>query len=124
MKRLHSLKGRNLFKEVYGKGGRFKVKGFRVFVLKFDDKNRMNSKKKILSNNRTKIGLSINKKYGKAYMRNKAKRRIRSICTELLDEMNDGFYIIIKPELDFKNMSYEKSKWHIRSLLQRAGVVN
>ena len=125
MKRQYSLKGRDLFKEVYQKGGKFQDKGLQIFVLRFDSDHKKNSNKKILSNIKTtKIGLAINKKYGKAFMRNKVKRRIRSICSELLDEMNSGYYVIIKPESDFKNIGYDESKLKIKLLLKKAGVVN
>ncbi|MCP4136600.1 MAG: ribonuclease P protein component [bacterium] len=124
MKRLYSLKGRDLFQEVFKKGKRIQGEGVRIIVLTYDRSKKLNQDSMILSNNkRLKIGISINKRYGNAFTRNKAKRRIRSICNELLNEMNDGFCVVFQPARNFKNISYEQSKNTILDLLNKAGVV-
>ena len=125
MKKIYSLKGRNLFKKVYITGRKIQGRGVQIFVLKHDDFIKRNPKTKILFNNKiTQIGISISKRFGKAIARNKEKRKIRSICRDLLAEMNSGFYLIIKPDVSFKNYSYEEQKQIIRLLFQKARVVN
>ena len=125
MKRFYSLKGRNLFKEVYKKGKKIQGNGVKIFILKIDVFNEMFTDKYIPTDaKKVKIGISIQKKIGNAVFRNKIKRRIRSIFGGLLSEMNDGFCIIITPEVDFKSFSFEKSKSAITSLLIKTGVLN
>jgi len=124
VKRLYSLKGRDLFQRVYRNGERLQGKGFRIIFLGIDKINKTGlDKKKFSSNNKLKIGIAISKKYGSAPARNKAKRRIRAMCRELLVEMNEDFLLIIKPDSSFGNTDYEQSKTSLRSLLQKAGVV-
>ena len=125
MKREYSLKGRNLFKEVFRKGKKIQGKGIRIFILEYDDFSKLNLVKRIsLDYKNIKVGISFYKNYGNAVIRNKIKRRIRSICAELKSEMNNGFCIIIRPGKDFNSYSYEQLKLNIRSILQQAGVVN
>lgn len=125
MRREYSLKGWNLFSEVYKKGKIVKGKGIRIILLKTIDNIDVASEKS--SNNLTKknikIGISINKKYGKAYIRNKAKRRIKSILHELLNDMQCGFYIIIRPEYNFKDFNYLNAKENIKAVLLKAMVL-
>ncbi len=126
MKSIYSLKGRNLFKEVYQKGGRIQGAGIRIYVLKSvkiknvkpdSDAHTTTDKKKI------KIAIALTKSFGKAHIRNKAKRRIRAICRELFDELQEGFCIIIRIDSDFKNMTYEDQRRIVRSLFTKAGLL-
>ena len=124
MKRLYSLKGRSLFYRVYNKGQKIQGRGIRIFILKITDSEKLDiDSKKSNKGKNLKIGISISKKYGNAPARNKAKRRIRSICSEILDEMNDGFFMVINPVYSFKNMEYSQSKESIRYLLRKGGVI-
>jgi ribonuclease P protein component len=55
----------------------------------------------------TKIGVVVPGKLGKAHARNKAKRRIRAIFHENLQEIPDGLfisYILWNIEFDFQDM--------------------
>jgi ribonuclease P protein component len=126
VKSIYSLKGRNLFKEVYQKGGRIQDTGIRIYILKFNKSEYVKPdsgahtsicKKKI------KIAIALTKSFGKAHIRNKAKRRIRAICTELFNELKEGFCIIIRIDSDFKNLSYEDQKRVIKSLFTKAGLL-
>lgn len=126
MKRIYSLKGRNLFKEVYLKGRKIQGTGIRLFILKSsmsgcaepDNSCNRSSVKKI------KIAIALTKSFGKAYIRNKIKRRIRAICTQLFNDLKDGFYIIIRIDGDFKTLAYEDQKGIIKSLFAQAGLFN
>lgn len=72
---------------------------------------------------KVKIGISISSKYGNAIIRNKTKRRIRAICREFLPDMEEGYFIILRPTEDFKDMDFERSKINIRQILGKAGVL-
>lgn len=69
------------------------------------------------------MGIIISRKYGKAVERNRAKRRIREICRELLSEMETGNMVIINPTSEFKDQEYQISKGNIRLLFEEAGLM-
>lgn len=124
MKRLNSLKGRNTFKEVYKKGKRLQSKNITIYFFKIDN-NKENSREilKNINTYSTKIGIAVNKKIGNAVNRNRLKRKIRSICSEFINEMRTGYYIIIKPGIKTKDFSYNKLKSDIFWLLKNTGVI-
>lgn len=127
MKSIYSLKGRNLFREVYQKGRRIQGTGIRIYILKSINSKYVkpdNSKNTSICKKSIKIAIALTKSFGKAYIRNKAKRRIRAICTELFNELKEGFYIIIRIDSDFKNLTYEDQKRVIKSLFAKAGLLN
>jgi ribonuclease P protein component len=127
VKSIYSLKGRNLFREVYQKGRRIQGTGIRIYILKSNNNKYVkpdNSKNTSICKKSIKIAIALTKSFGKAYIRNKAKRRIRAICTELFNELKEGFYIIIRIDSDFKNLSYEDQKRVIKSLFAKAGLLN
>ncbi len=126
MKRIYSLKGRNLIREVYQKGRKFQEVGIRIFIFKCDNDRHVKPDARKHSSpggKKIKIAVALAKSYGKAHIRNRAKRRIRAICTELFDELRDGFCIIIKIENAFKNMQFEEEKRIMRSLFGKAGLL-
>ncbi len=124
MKREYSLKGRNSFKIIYRKGKKHQAQGLKVFVLKsFSIKNENESYQGPERKN-IRIGISINRKFGKAHERNRYKRRIKSIFQDFLKDMKDGYSLIIQPDSTFKNKSFEQARQDIKHLLQNAGVMD
>lgn len=124
MKKCYCLKGSERFREVYNRGRRYSKEGIQLIVLKSKcGKRSEGTINNPATNNDIKIGISINRKYGNAVVRNRAKRQLRAICSELLPGMEEGFYIIIRPMDDFKNMEFYRSKTTVRSLLYQAGVL-
>lgn len=121
MKRVNSLKGRKVFQEVFRNGRKSRRSGITVFVLrdklKIEDKDQ--SEKKTV-----KIGISIGKHAGKACKRNLIKRRIRAVCNELIDQINNEFLIIIKPGSGSENLSFEDLKSEIIAIFRNTGVIN
>ena len=121
MKRVNSLKGRKVFQEVFKNGRKSRRSGITVFVLrdkrKIEDKDQ--SEKKTV-----KIGISIGKQAGKACRRNLLKRRIRVVCNELIDQINNEFLIIIKPGSGSDNLSFEDLKSEIITIFRNTGVIN
>ncbi len=127
MKSIYSLKGRNLFKEVYLKGRKIQGTGIRVYTLKSEkgeDVKPDNSGNGLDRIKNIKIAIALTRSFGKSHIRNKAKRRIRAICNELLDELKEGFHIIIRIDSDFNNFSFEDQKRIIITLFTRAGLLN
>jgi len=121
VKRVYSLKGKKSYSKVFVKGRKKKGKGVVVFVLKdntIEETDNQDNIKKI------KVGISISKKIGKANKRNLLKRRVRSICHELLNDMNDGLSVIVKPYPESLYMSYSELKSDIEGLFRYTGVIN
>ncbi len=123
MKREYSLKSRKLFLEVYQQGRRYQGQGFRVYIMKIKEPGYPEI---FLTNHQHKVkfGIGIGRRYGSAVMRNKAKRILRSVCSELLNDMKDGYVIIFKPDERFKDTSYNLIKGEIRTILTKSGVIN
>lgn len=125
MKREYSLKGRNSFKIIYKKGKKYQAQGLKVFVLKsFSTKKVETDCSQEPEKKDIRIGISINRKFGKAYERNRYKRRIRSIFYDYLEDMKNGYHLIILPDRTFKNKSFEQASLDIKHLLQNAGVMD
>ena len=126
MKSIYSLKGRILFKEVYLKGRKIQGTGIRLFILKSSKSGcaEPDNSKNQSYGTKSRIAIALTRSFGKAYIRNKTKRRIRAICTQLFNDFKDGFFIIIRIESDFKNLTYEDQKGIIKSLFAQAGLLN
>jgi ribonuclease P protein component len=127
VKSIYSLKGRILFKEVYLKGRKIQGTGIRVYTLKSINSNNAkpdNGTRGLQGKKNIKIAIALTKSFGKAHIRNKAKRRIRGICTGIFNELKDGFCIIVRIDSDFKNLTFEEQKQIIISLFAKAGLFN
>jgi ribonuclease P protein component len=123
VKRINSLKGRNLFREVYGKGKRFKSRGIKLCVLYLGSNNEIFRDCIENKESAVKIGIKAGRKYGKANKRNKAKRRVREILDEFMSEFESGFCFIITPDIDSKNNTFQENREIIRQLLIKAGII-
>ena len=69
-----------------------------------------------------KMGISIGKRYGKAYKRNIAKRQIRAIWRENLKNMKSGFYIIVRSGEASNILNFHEKRDILLELLRRAGM--
>lgn len=125
MKKSYSLKGIKIFREVLKRGKRLNNEGIQVIVLNVRNNGEMPKMTYSQDNKDSgiKIGISINRRYGKAIIRNKAKRRIRSICRELLPFMEEGYFILLRPNEDFKMFDYNRSKNNLQRLFLKAGII-
>jgi ribonuclease P protein component len=124
VKRIYSLKRRVLLREVFKKGKRFSTNGLDLLVLKskkdflFFFKNRDYTQYQ-----KIRIGITVSGKYGNAVARNRAKRKIREICRELLPEMGEGYLMVFRPGADFKALSFIVLKENVKNLIITAGVI-
>ena len=123
MKREYSLKGRKHFKNVFRKGRKLKGKFVQILVLKHKQENSHKLSGNEEEQYGIKIGFSVPKRFGKAVQRNWAKRRIRSIMSDLIPEIDGSYFLIIKPELAFKEEKFTAVQEEIRNLLKKAGVI-
>lgn len=121
MKRVYSLKSRDSYKFIFLKGKRIRGRGSIIFVLK---NSKIDTIKNGTTSSNVKIGIAIGKKLGKANKRNWIKRRIRAVCSGLIEQMNEGYSIIIKPGPENEMMSYEELKSDLVTLFSNAGVIN
>jgi len=125
VKSIYSLKGRILFKEVYLKGRKIQGTDIRVYFLKTINSHNAkleNSGDGLPGNKNIKIAIALTRSFGKAHIRNKAKRRIRAICSGLFGELKDGFCIIVRIDSGFKNHTFDEQKHIIKSLFSKAGL--
>ena len=126
MNRITSIKGKKNFEEIYKKGDRFQQSQVQLIILKRCDKEEILHKINGGTSNyypEIKIGIPINRKYGNSVNRNKTKRRIRSLCNEVLQGVKEGYFIIIRPNKGFKHLGYANSKEIITFLFKDAGVL-
>lgn len=120
MKKAYSLKGRKSYNEVFTKGKKFRGKAVIIFLLKSKIEEAYNS-----SDIRDiKIGITLSRKLGKAHDRNRIKRRIRAICYELLNDMNTGIKLVVKPGPGSRDMSFEEFKSDLIKVFKNSGILN
>ncbi len=126
MKKTNSLKGKKLFEAVYNKGKRVHRREIQLIYMTMDGEKEILNKMNIVSSPLSgviKIGIPINRKYGNSVIRNRAKRRIRAICREILQEVNESYLCIIRPKVEFKSLNYMESKQTIKMLFKNAGIL-
>lgn len=121
MKRVNSLKGRKIFQEVFQNGRKSRRSGITVFVLKDNRKIKGEDQSE---KGDVKIGISVSRHYGKACKRNLIKRRIRAVCNELIDHINNEFLIIIKPGSGSDKLSFEDLKFEMVAIFRNTGVID
>jgi ribonuclease P protein component len=64
----------------------------------------------------SRIGFSINKKFGNSVVRNRTKRRMKEICRLNLDNIVEGYDIIVIPKknvIDIDHRELESAMLHI-----------
>ena len=127
MKNYQSLKGKKALKEVVKRGRRYYISEMELIVFKTSDDENMIKNTLIENDNNTlnivKLGIQIKKKYGNSVMRNRIRRQIRAILSEILQKIEDDFLIIIRPRNELKSINYSDVKNIIASLLIKAGVL-
>ena len=85
------LKKRYQFQEVYAKGRSYRTKAFVVYFLK---------------ENETRFGFTVSKKIGKAVVRNKARRRLKSLVFENLSKFPENVWFVFNATRKIKEVEY------------------
>ncbi len=96
----HRLKKNSQFSYIYKKGKRVSTNAFTLFVVKSRFEN-------------YKIGFSINKKLGKANIRNKLKRRLKAISKNIKIPPFCNYVVMVKEyavSLSFAELQNEMEK--------------
>lgn len=122
MKRNQSLKGKKVFREVLRKGRRFYEREIQVIAYHVNNNSDV-IKKDTPELKSVKVGIQIQKQYGNSVIRNRAKRRVRAICSELLQVAGNNFFIIIRPKENFKLLDYNDSRNIIETAFKKAGIL-
>ena len=106
MDKVNRLRSNMEFKKVYSGGKNYWNKYLIIYVRK----NNLNY---------TRIGYSISKKVGNSVVRNKIRRRMKEIYRLKLNNIKEGYDIIIIPKRNAVNISYlelESAMLHIFKL--------
>ena len=102
------LKKQKDFDLVFNKGARLYSKSLTLLYLK--------SKK-------TKFGISLSKKHGKAVLRNRIKRLLRAAFKNYIDLFLDNYYIVLLPKRAEEYNYFEFCK-DIEYLLKKGKIIN
>lgn len=111
MKKKYSLKGKTCFQLVYRKGKKIRQKNCTFFVLK-----QCNSKNSIFcrkSEDTVKVGIVVPRYFGKAHVRNKAKRKFREAFRDYCSSDRYTYCMIVRLYNGFINMTIEEVKKEI-----------
>jgi ribonuclease P protein component len=125
VKKIHSLKGKGNYQEVFEKGKRFNSEGIQLIVLRLKSNEASSTRANGAEggDRLTRIGISVGARYGDACERNTAKRRIRAICREMLPSIERGYYLVLRPKGAFGELEYHKAQDSMRRLFRMSGVL-
>lgn len=107
MKKEYRIKANKEFQQIYKNGKSFANRQFIIYKYRNQDIDHF------------RIGLSVSKKIGNAVIRNRVKRYIRQVFTELKEDINDQYdYIIIarKPVAEMDFFQVKKSLIHVMKI--------
>lgn len=103
------LRSPKLFKKVYQEG---KYYFNELLVIHF-----------LFLDGDTKIGLSVSKKVGPAVVRNKIKRRLRTILRQLFSSLKKGVLIVFVARPAAATASFDQLQVSVINLLKRANLL-
>ena len=69
-----------------------------------------------------KIGLSVTKKVGKAFMRNRIKRRIRAALSPILERIKPNFNLIVIARSNITDATFAEIEKYLNFCLTKAGL--
>ena len=69
-----------------------------------------------------RIGFSISKKTGKAWLRNKVKRQLRDIVRNLTDNINSSYNYVFVTKPEITTLNYEQIKNAVVNVLEKANL--
>ncbi|MFW5808205.1 MAG: ribonuclease P protein component [Spirochaetota bacterium] len=109
---MYSLKGKACFKHVYRKGQKIRQKNCTFFVvaqcaLKESDYCKKND-------NTIKIGIVVPRYFGKAFLRNRAKRKFKEAFRDYCLTEHKDYCMIVRLYTGFIDMTQDEIKKEIR----------
>src|SRR5690625_1866460 len=111
MNKRQRIKKNDEFQYVFKNGKSFANRQFVVYVLKRRECYPF------------RIGLSVSKKIGNAVTRNRVKRLIRATVQQLIDDIPNGYDMIIIARNPTANMNFHAVKSSLTHVLRRAKVL-
>lgn len=73
--------------------------------------------------NKTRIGFSVSKKVGKAYVRNRVKRIAREVIRKRVNEFEYGYDLVIIARVESAQIGYDLSEQYLIQLLRKARLI-
>jgi ribonuclease P protein component len=71
----------------------------------------------------TKIGFSVTKKIGKAYVRNRVKRVLRAVVREFVPSIVKDYNIVFIAKSGIEELTFDMVKIQVESLLKKAELL-
>ncbi len=122
MKKQYSLKGKKSFREVLTKGKRYNRNGIQFII-----KNGTESGDSFTGRNNNlvyyKIGIIVNRQFGKANIRNKARRKIKAILLDFLPFIEKDKYIIVRLFKQINLLNFQELKEEVSQILKEANIL-
>jgi ribonuclease P protein component len=110
MKKMNRIKKNKEFQTVFQKGQSNANRQFVLYQLDKPDQEYF------------RIGLSVSKKIGNAVVRNRIKRMIRQVFTELKEKIDSGKDFVIIARKPCAEMTCEEFKKSLLHVLNRSGI--
>lgn len=71
----------------------------------------------------SRIGFTVTKKIGNSVVRNKVRRRIREIVRQNLENIMDGYDIVIVPKKNVVDISFKELESAVFHIFKLAGIL-
>lgn len=110
MEKILSLKSDRDFKKVYNSKKKAYNKSFIVYYLKHN-------------RDFSRFGFAISKKYGKANKRNLIRRRLKYIICQNMDEIKNGYDIVVIPKYHIIDYDFKKIQKEFLAMLNYIKVL-
>jgi ribonuclease P protein component len=111
MKSCHRLRKNEQYQDVFQNGKSF---ANRYLVLYYKPQDEVTE---------FHVGLSVSKKVGNAVIRNRVKRLIRAVISELSEQISEGFDMIFVARPQAAELDYHLMKKNIIHVLKNAGIL-
>lgn len=124
MKRENSLKGKKCFNSVYTYGRKYKSEHFKLSILRrcsFLEVGQCIRQKEGVP--LLKIAIVVTKRFGKAYERNRAKRRVRAVIDKYSDRFPGNVCMSINLYGNINEKLFTELDSELRELFIKSGIL-